>query len=452
MSRKAQRGGRSAALKVLPAVLWAATAMAFSGELPSAPLATNAPGLASDRFLGADGSVFRDHRGRGQIVQLRGVNLGGWLEWQSWMCPLDSSKTLRDGNPGHNGYNFEVRDLLVRRFGQAQADYLIDAYLTAWISHPDLDRIQSLGLNSVRLPLAYDTFLHNDGTWRSNAFQYVDWLVTNAWQHGLYTILDYHAFLPPAANQDGSAAGYWSNPSQKVETIRIWRRIAERYRNNPAVAMYDLLNEPGNSTPKGRTEPSPSVVCELYDQLYQAIRAVDPDHLVVMEGMWDWKTLRHPGKSAYRNVVYSFHWYHWGAKSTQEHHRLTDEELNGVESMWQVWDVPVLIGEFNFFGDWNAWEHALEHFRGAGLSWSLWTFKNKAVGNNSWGLLTTIPGQAPRVPDLTTDSAQTIREAWQAWKTSPAIFAFNPNLKRLLTQSVPQSTNRYAQAASPRPR
>lgn len=309
---------------------------------------------------------------------------------------------------------------------------LVATYLDAWISPADLDHVQSLGFNAVRLPLSSDTFLHENGTWRSNAFARVDWLVTNAWERGIYTILDYHAFLPPGADQDGSVLGYWNNPTQQAETVRIWRRIAEHYRRQPAVAAYDLLNEPNNSAPEGRPEPSAEVVCALYDQLYQAIREVDPHHLIAMEGVWDWKTLRHPVRAGYRNVVYSFHWYHWRARSAAEQQRLTDADLRGIEAMWQAYPVPVLIGEFNFFGHPAAWSYGLKRYDEAGLSWTLWTYKNRKSGDNSWGVLTTLPGRAPPVPDLTTDSAEGIRAKWLAWATAGGAFAFNPMLKPLL--------------------
>jgi len=327
------------------------------------------------------------------------------------------------------------------------ADDLVDAYENAWISIADLERIQALGFNVMRLPLAYDTFLNNDGSWRSNAFQRVDWLVTNAWQRGIYTILDYHAFLPPAANQDGSARGYWNNSAQKGETVQVWKRIAEHYRGNPAIAMYDLLNEPNNSAPPDHPPPAAYVVCDFYDQLYRAIRAVDPDHLIALEGMWDWKTLRDPAKAGYRNVVYSFHWYHLGAKNTGDHRRLTDEDLLATETMRRDWKLPVLIGEFNFFGDRPAWIHGLNCYNQAGLSWTLWSFKNKAAGSTSWGVLTTIPGMTPPVPDLTRDSAEAIRVKWQAWKTSPQHFALNPLLKPLLIEGGLNPTNGLARLA-----
>ncbi len=403
--------------------LCAAVLIPFTGE------AAGASQDPTGAFLKADGTALRDRNGR--VVQLRGVNLGGWLEWQEWMCPIDSSRSLRDANPGHNGYDFEVRNLLVKRFGAAVAEELINTWRDAWIAERDLDNIHDLGLNVVRLPLSWDALLRDDGTWRPDAFERIDWLVANAWKRGLYTILDYHAFLPPAANQDGGANGYWTNADWKAETVRIWTRLASRYKGNPSIAMYDLLNEPNNSHLKDHPAPSAAVVCDLYDALYKAIRTADPEHPIAIQGIWDWRTLRDPGRNGHRNVVYSFHWYAWSSKTTADRNRATDNDLQSVRAMQQVWHVPAFIGEFNLFGDQDAWRYALEHYDQQKLSWTMWTWKNKASGSNSWGIYTTIPGKAPPVPNLLTDSADTIRRKWRGWATSPDTFVINPMFKPL---------------------
>jgi endoglucanase len=272
---------------------------------PAAWADDNSPLLDNDsnKMLGAHGSEIHDHGGSGDVVVLRGVNLGGWLEWQDWMCPIDSGSSLKDNNPGHNGYDFEVRGALAKRFDAETCDSLIGSYEDAWITAKDLDNIKALGLNVVRLTLGYDTIVNQDGSWRSDCFDRLDWLVKNAWNRGIYTIIDFHAFLPP--DQDGSATGYFANSDRQNETVQIWTAIANHYKGNPAVAMYDLLNEPNNSSPPGKQKPSAQTVCDLYDQIYQAIRKVDPDHLIAMEGMWDWHTLRDPDENGYRNVVYS---------------------------------------------------------------------------------------------------------------------------------------------------
>ena len=387
---------------------------------------------AADSFLCASGTVLKDGHGMGQVVQLRGVNLGGWLEWQDWMCPMDCSKTLRDANPGHNGYDFELRRLLARRFGPTITESLIGTYEDAWITARDLDNIKALGMNAVRLSIGSDNFMTEDGSWRVNAFDRIDWLVKTAWDRGIYTIIDYHAFLPAAANQDGSTTGYWSNAAQRDQTAQVWTRIAMHFRGNPSVAMYDLLNEPNNSAPRGQPEPPPAAVCDLYDTLYRAIREVDPDHAIAMEGLWTWETLRDPLEAGYRNVVCSLHWYHFGEKNVTDNNERTDAGLRAVAQMQSRWHLPCLIGEFNLFGEAEAWTHAIVAYNRAGLNWTLWSYKNKAAGDNSWGVYTTIPGKAPAIPNLATDSAETIRAKWKAWITRDSTFALNPMLGPIL--------------------
>jgi hypothetical protein len=316
--------------------------------------------------------------------------------------------------------------LLKKRFGRDLADELVRTYEESWITVRDLDQIAALGLNAVRLPFGYATLLDEDGGWRKDAFVRMDWCVRECWRRGIYTIIDFHAFLPPEANQDGGAAGYWSNAEQQAETVRIWSRVAGHYRGNPAVACYDLLNEPTNSALHGQPGPGANLVCGLYDRLYHAIRKVDPEHVIAMEGVWDWKTLRDPRQAGYENVVYSFHWYNWGAKTTAERNQATDRDVAAMREMFRSWNVPAYIGEFNLFGDRDAWRHAIARYDEAGLNWTMWSYKHRDSGSNSWGLFTSLRNAVPEVPDLTTDSAATIRANWKAWATTATSYRLNP--------------------------
>jgi len=105
--------------------------------------------------------------------------------------------------------------------------------------------------------------------------------------------------------------------------------------------------------------------------------------------------------------------------------------------MQKDWNVPVFVGEFNLFGDKEAWKYALEQYDRRKLNWTMWTFKNTASGTNSWGVYTTIPGKAPQTPNLMTDTADAIRQKWRNWATSPEIFAINPMFKPLLIPTKP---------------
>ncbi|MFX6895585.1 cellulase family glycosylhydrolase, partial [Acinetobacter baumannii] len=54
------------------------------------------------------------------------------------------------------------------------------------------------------------------------------------------------------------------------------RFLADRYKDEPAIAGYDLLNEP--------YAPSNEVVVSFFERLIPAIREVDPRHLLFVEG------------------------------------------------------------------------------------------------------------------------------------------------------------------------
>jgi aryl-phospho-beta-D-glucosidase BglC (GH1 family) len=147
----------------------AAVAEAADSRSPAKPPAV-------DAFLKTAGNDIHNGRGRGDVVWLRGVNLGGWLLWEEWMCPMDSSG-LKDA--------LSARQTLENRFGEAKADELINAYEEAWITEQDLDNVAKLGMNVVRVPFWYPTLLKEDGKWRASAFERLDWIVTKAWDRGI---------------------------------------------------------------------------------------------------------------------------------------------------------------------------------------------------------------------------------------------------------------------------
>jgi hypothetical protein len=75
--------------------------------------------VARGMVLGDDANVFnpflkavdheiRDNRGQGDVIYLRGVNLGGWLLFEGWQTPMDAG-SLKD--------DWSVREKLANRFG-----------------------------------------------------------------------------------------------------------------------------------------------------------------------------------------------------------------------------------------------------------------------------------------------------------------------------------------------
>jgi endoglucanase len=121
--------------------------------------------------------------GNGATVQLRGVNLGGWLVMEPWMVPADSSGLADEHS---------IIQTLDTRFGVATEQSLIQTYRQNWIATQDLANLQARGLNVVRVPVWWGDFyaLGNTTTMRPDAFTILDWLVSTASARGIYTIID----------------------------------------------------------------------------------------------------------------------------------------------------------------------------------------------------------------------------------------------------------------------
>jgi endoglucanase len=125
-------------------------------------------------------------------------------------------------------------------------------------------------------------------------------------RHGLYAILDFHA-LPGAQNQHWHSdngthrAGFWSYRHFQDRAVHLWEAIAGRFRGNPAVAGYNLMNEPG--------DPDGTVVKPFYDRAVQAVRAVDPGHIFLDGNRYSTDFSIFEGAPLYENTVYAAHDY-----------------------------------------------------------------------------------------------------------------------------------------------
>jgi len=400
-------GGARTADAMKPAYRSSTDAPSTGAPVTAAALQMAArPPAPFDPFLKAAGTDLRNDRGKGDVVPLRGVNLGAWLVIEHWMAPLDAGGT-KD--------LWTALDILEERFGLAEAERLLAIYQDTWIQDRDFDRIAALGMNVVRVPFWYRTLQHRDGTWRGDAFRRLDWVVAAAWKRGIYTVIDLHG---PKAPQRANAhctghivpeATLWKDPAAQQEVVDLWAGIAKHYAGNPAIAGYDLLNEPMDV-------PSREANADLLGRCYDAIRAVDPDHNIIMEATfhsWNFKVLPRPQDRGWTNVSYQYHVYPWGSWNDAEGIR---QQVQATIDDWNAhaeWSVPAQIGEFNM-GVRSGWDSAVTGYSTAGMSWMMWAYKTSS--HSTWGVY--IPdGIKNAVPDLRKDSAERIAACWGSWST-----------------------------------
>ncbi len=383
-------------------------------------VATSVTALAAPGLLHT-----RDHDivdATGNAVHLTGFNLGGWFVMEPFMSPMDRTQKLRD--------TYSVMQTLDNRFGPSVSRQLMRGYQQSWMTDDDIQKIANAGYNLVRIPLWWGQFFDlsnpTPSGWRADAFDVLDAIVRDCRAHGVYVVLDMHGVIgsqSPASNTgQADRNGYWTDANAQDNTDLMWSRIARHYKGDATIAGYDLMNEP--APPHGM--PAKATVWRAYDRLYHAIRTVDPHHMIFIEGAfgnWDWNMLPDPRSRAWTNVVYEMHVYRW-PKEGESAAQLADAVVasaNRSAADFKAhldWHVPGYIGEFNAFNTGPAiWQHVIDTYDAAGLSWSMWAYKavNGTVPNH-WGYQD--PLRWPLRPDPASDSAQNIQAAWKNWTTT----------------------------------
>jgi hypothetical protein len=175
------------------------------------------------------------------------------------------------------------------------------------------ESIARKGFNSVRFVLYWDDFEPRRGRFDKVSLRTLDTAIRHARASGLYVVLDPVHLWGRGGFRDVPA---WARSGDSVDTVRrnagpYLRAIARRYRDVPAVAAYDLVNEPH------RWPIDQNAVLRMYDHLIGAVRKVDPAKIVIVEPTYgdtsiagacaDLKNLKYR-----RNVVFSVHLYFVG--------------------------------------------------------------------------------------------------------------------------------------------
>ena len=323
----------------------------------------------------------------GEEVKLKGVNLGSWLIWEDWLTPYDGVEKNKDGVTDH----MQVVDKLTERFGVQKAYELMNTYMDNWITEYDLDQIKALGFNSVRVPFWYRNFyyddngtkiLDKDGNWD---FSRLDWVVEECSKRGIYVVLDMHGAVgyqsdaPHNGKLDSCHLYDKTEQGEKYRklTAELWTAIAERFRGNPAVAMYDLLNEPGCEVEKpGITRRINNE--KMYSILYDAVRAVDPEHIITLECIWTAAALPHAWVKGWKNVVYQVHFY-----------QNSDFIFTAFCVLTRIYHfgTPLMMGEFYPLKK-TTWKNCFKTLNKLDFGWFLWTYKaaNHGMWNSDWCL------------------------------------------------------------------
>ena len=333
-------------------------------------------------FLKTDGTQVKTNGG--ESVFLRGVNAGGLFVTEHWMTGFERGKTYSD--------DYKSLTLkFIERFGEQQTQQLWAEYRANWWTDADFKNCADMGMTVIRLPFTYmnvDFAAITDYgmAGRSYDFSALDEFIKKAASYGLYTILDLHGAYGSQNGQDHSGeiienksdVNFYSNERMQELTLKLWRAVANRYRYNPAVAGYDILNEPGE---KGGS--TSETHWKFYDKVYRTIRAENDNHIVMFESCWEWYNLPVTAQYGWTNCIYSFHHYVGDNLSVDGHVNNWTEKLSGIAN--RNFGLPLQMGEFTAYDSTEKWERTLGLLNAQKWHYTSWTYK--VWGNMSWGIV-----------------------------------------------------------------
>jgi endoglucanase len=299
----------------------------------------------------------------GNEVILKGSGLGGWMLMEGYMM---QSSDVADTQ-------HEFRERLEDLMGKTKTDEFFDAWLKNHVTKADIDSLAKWGFNSVRLPMHYNLFtlpiekepVAGQNTWLDKGFTMVDDLLDWCESNQMYLILDLHA-APGGQGANAAISDYdtdkpslWESEENRAKTVALWGKLAERYKDEPWMGGYDLLNEVNWNLPGG------TMLRTLYEEITTEIRKVDTKHIIFIEGNWfanDFTGLTPAWDS---NMVYSFHKY-WSFND--------QASIQWVLDLREAENVPLWMGEAGENS--NTWfQEAIALFEGKGIGWSWWPMK-----------------------------------------------------------------------------
>ena len=232
---------------------------------------------------------------------------------------------------------------------------------------------------------------------------------------------------------DGKQLYY--NQSNKDKTLNLWKKIAEHFKGNPAVAAYDILNEPGI-----KAAATYSLHWDFYNEIYNTIRSKDSNHIIIMESCWDADNLPRPSQYGWTNVAYEYHYYPWSAQNSSDAQKsYFSGKVSDIAN--HNYGVPTFVGEFTCFEQEEGWKAAMSTFNGQGWHWTTWSYK--VTGNSSWGIY----NHNPEKVDIYNDSADTIKNKWSAvgtangWKNDKIYNLVKPYLSGTVTSTGGSTTD-----------
>jgi hypothetical protein len=204
----------------------------------------------------------------GQLIFMLGAGMALAAELRTFPYPRPLPEPTAQKLPPWRGFN------LLYKFNVGSAptpDRVMDE---------DFRMIASLGFNFVRVPLDYRCWIVG-GDWEKideTKLREIDRIVALGGEYGVHVSLNFHRAPGYTVAKPAEARSLWTDAEAQRVCALHWAAFAQRYRGIANARLtFNLFNEPAGV--------SESVYYDVVKRMVDAIRAHDPDRLVICDGL-----------------------------------------------------------------------------------------------------------------------------------------------------------------------
>lgn len=186
----------------------------------------------------------------------------------------------------------------------SQCDYSKER-LDSFITEKDFAEVSRWGADHVRIPVDYNIFENDDGTYNETGFERIDRVFELCRKYSLNAVLDLHKTAGFSFDNYGeNESGFFESGQLQERFYRLWEELAKRYGGLADRVAFELLNE---VTEKEYID----IWNEIAEKCIKRIRAYAPDTLILVGSYWNNSAEAVPdlAKPYDDKVIYNFHCY-----------------------------------------------------------------------------------------------------------------------------------------------
>lgn len=312
-------------------------------------------------------------------VMFRGLGIGTWLNLEHFMLGIPTPEK-------------QIKQAFGEVFGKDKSKDFFEDFVFSFCNESDFKFLKETGINVVRVPFNHRLFIDENSIecWKDEGFKYFDYLFELCSKYEIFILPDLHT-TPGGQNPDwhsDNQTGYpqfWEFSIFQTQIVELWQKFADRYKNEQYLLGYDILNEPFIM------EEKENKLQNFYDRVTEAIRKVDNNHIIFLEGDFFAMDFSEVKEIKDEQTAITFHFYPtvWEKDlcdidyPCEKRREIFESRFDTMVDKMKVFGRPLLCGEAGYSIADNNLAHVmdmvedtLDLFDKKGVSWTLWCYKD----------------------------------------------------------------------------